>query len=540
MRLERDDTGGIAHFDRIAVAFLAVLFVAVYFHLPRQGDMWWPDTPRHALNGAFMLDFIRQMPLHHPTAFAYDYYRQWPALTILFYPPLFYVSLLPFYLVFGVSEASALMAETVWFFLLALGAFRLSRRWLGPAGALAVALVTVGTPQTFYWGQQVLLDIPGYAILVWAAKYALDYMDTDARRPLIVAAVLGVLAVWMKYNAAWFLLAMALAIVWVRGFKVLRERAIWQAALVGLVLLVPVLVLFHKFGTYDLQQAYTPRTKGPGLLTALTFYGAAMPKILSWPVVLLAALYVPLAAFVPRYRIDRASAVLLGIWLVLGYLFYSSVSLKEFRIALAIYFPMAVAAVLVVERSLSNLPWRGYVPLGLAAALMAFSFATVPAPYVTGMREAAQTIARVAPKQTNTAFWGRFDGTFVFGMRAYGNRPDMGIVRMDKILFRDAAVSLELGYKNNQMTDDQLYEMLKSLHVQYIVYQDGYLADDPSVRQLGALLATSRFREVTDIAMTSDYPFSYITHLHVYRMVEDVPQGRVSPQIQIKLLGISI
>jgi Dolichyl-phosphate-mannose-protein mannosyltransferase len=540
MRPERDDTGGIAHFDRIAVALLAVLFAGIYFHQPRQGDMWWSDAPRHALNGAFMLDFIRQMPLHHPVSFAYDYYRQWPALTILFYPPLFYVSLLPFYLLFGVSEASALIAETVWFFLLAWGAFRLSRRWLGPAGALAVALLLTAGPQTFYWGQQVLLDIPGYAILVWAAKYVLDYMDTGERRPLIVAAVLGVLAVWMKYNAAWFLLVMALSILVTRGFKVLRERAVIEATVIGLVLLTPVLVLFHKFGTYDLKQAYAPGQEGPGLLAALLFYGKAIPQILSWPVVLLASLYAAMASWQPRYRIDRNSAVLLGIWLVLGYLFYSSIALKEQRIALAIFFPMVVAAVLVIDRSLAGHSWRGYVPLALGAGLMAWSIATVPAPYVTGMRQAAQIVSRVAPKQTNVAFWGRFDGTFVFGMRAYGNRPDMGVVRMDKILFRDAAVSLELGYKNNRMSDAQLYEVLKALHAQYIVYQDGYLADDPNVRQLGALLATPGFREVETIAMTADYRFSPVTRLHIYRMNEEVPRGRVSPQIEIKLLGISI
>ncbi|HEX4271872.1 MAG TPA: hypothetical protein VHZ32_10815, partial [Rhizomicrobium sp.] len=302
----------------------------------------------------------------------------------------------------------------------------------------------------------------------------------------------------------------------------------------------PVLVLFHKFGTYDLKQAYAPGQEGPGLLAALLFYGKAIPQILSWPVVLLAALYAAMASWQARYRIDRNSAVLLGIWLVLGYLFYSSIALKEQRIALAIFFPMVVAAVLVIDRSLAGHSWRGYVALALGAGLMAWSIATVPAPYVTGMRQAAQIVSRVAPKQTNVAFWGRFDGAFVFGMRAYGNRPDMGIVRMDKILFRDAAVSLELGYKNNRMSDAQLYAVLKSLHAQYIVYQDGYLADDPNVRQLGALLATPGFREVETIAMTADYRFSPVTRLHIYRMNEEVPRGRVSPQIEIKLLGISI
>src|SRR6201993_545708 len=131
-----------------AFFFLGLLAITVvmYAGLPKHGDIWWSDASRNALNGAFVFDFLREAPFHHPIEFAYDYYRQWPTLTILFYPPLFYVVLAAVYAVLGVSEASALAAEFGFLLLLAWGAFRLSRHWLAPVRGLATALLIVGAP----------------------------------------------------------------------------------------------------------------------------------------------------------------------------------------------------------------------------------------------------------------------------------------------------------------------------------------------------------------------------------------------------------
>lgn len=111
--------------DRSVFFFFGLLAITIimYIKLPKHGDIWWSDASRNALNGAFVFDFLRETPFHHPVEFAYDYYRQWPALTILFYPPLFYVVLAAVYAVLGVSEASALVAEFAFLLLLAWGAF---------------------------------------------------------------------------------------------------------------------------------------------------------------------------------------------------------------------------------------------------------------------------------------------------------------------------------------------------------------------------------------------------------------------------------
>lgn len=525
--------------DAYALATLAVLLLGFFLHLPRHGDIWWMDASRHAMNGAFVLDFLRAMPFRHPVDFAYSYYVQWPALTILFYPPLFYVSLALGYALFGVSESSAILVEIVWLYVLAAGCFRLSRHWLGTGGALAVALTILAGQEVFYWGQQIMLDIPAYALVVWSAYHTVVYLQSHRKSALLLATILAVLAVWTKYNAVCFLIIMAIALLWERGIGMFREKATWQAIAVGLALFIPVVVLFFSFGRYNLTQAYA---MGSGFDRVREFlvYARLLPGVLSWPVIVLSIVFVVAATVQPRYRIDRPSAVLLIAWVVVMYLFYSTIHIKEPRHILMIGYPLALVAVLVVDRSLRGWRWRGTFEVSAAAALLLTTFLRVPIPYVSGMRAAATIVAKAAPHDTNVAVWCRYDGTFVFDMRAYGKRPDLGIVRLDKVLFRNVTVGFDRGYKSNHFDVDSLLGKMKALHVQYVVFQTGYMQDAAPVAVLAKLLATGAFVHVGSVKMAANYAFSPITTLQIYRLKEKLPPGRPNDKIQIGILGRSI
>jgi uncharacterized membrane protein len=107
--------------ERIVIAVVLVAAtLALLATAPDHGDFWLSDAPRHALNGAFVKDFIEAAPWHDPKTWAINYYLQYPALTILFYPPLFYFFEAAAFAVFGFSHLAAL--ATVSLFTLILGA----------------------------------------------------------------------------------------------------------------------------------------------------------------------------------------------------------------------------------------------------------------------------------------------------------------------------------------------------------------------------------------------------------------------------------
>ena len=123
-----------------------------------------------------------------------------------------------------------------------------------------------------------------------------------------------------------------------------------------------------------------------------------------------------------------------------------------------------------------------------------------------------------------------YDGTFTFAMRAYTKRPDLGRGgRLDKVLFKNLAVAFERGFTRENRTAAEIGKILVNLHVQYVVFQSGYMSDDPEVHQLDPLLHSPVYTEVATISMQANYPFSPITALHVFRLKQDVPRAGQAP-----------
>lgn len=532
-----------ASFDhRTYISILLAITLGMYFGLPKRGDIDWADASRHALNGAFVLDFIQQLPWRHPVEFAYDYYRQWPALTILFYPPLFYGVLAAVYSVLGVSEASALLTEVAFLFLLAWGAFRLSRHWLEPPSALAVALLLLGAPELAFWGRQIMLDVPAYAFLVWAAEFLVRHLQSGQRWTLFAAVICVVAAAYTKFNAIFFVVPIAISLAYAYGWRVLRQRAVMQAAALGGALLLPLVGIFFAFGSYNLDQAAALRGAEASRwsIAELSYYAGIMPSVISWPTLAFACLYVLALPFAPALRLARADTIFLGSWLLVGYAFYAMIAVKEPRHILFITYPLALAAVLAIDRTLAKTSLRYAVSLSFAGAILASTLITGTVPAVAGMREAAEAVAQLAPPETNVAFWGSHDGTFVYAMRAYSGRRDLGVVRLDKILLSEVAVYVEHGFKENAIKPDDLTGTLRDLHIQYVVFQTRYHDDLASVKALEEALGSDKFSEVERIPMTANYGKGYMADLVIYRMKAEVPRGRIAPSMQIKLLGRSL
>src|SRR5487761_310716 len=154
---------------------------------PLGGDFAWSDAPRHALNGAFLKDLIAALP-RHPVTWAESYYLQYPSLSILFYPPLFYVFEAAAFAVLGVTQFAAQATVALFYTLLGLGVYRLTRLWTSRPAAFGAALMLMGMPEVALWGRQVMLDIPAMAWLVWGIYAFARFLKFDRGRALALAA----------------------------------------------------------------------------------------------------------------------------------------------------------------------------------------------------------------------------------------------------------------------------------------------------------------------------------------------------------------
>src|SRR5271157_5060438 len=157
--MQQSSDGGWTESTRWDVICLLLLTIAVFLLFetsPRAGDFWWSDAPRHAMDGVFYHDLIRALPITNLKQWATDYYLQYPAVTVLFYPPLFALVEAVFFSLFGVSHAVAQLTVSAFFLATAYGAYFLTRRWVGRVAAFSTTLLFVGTPCMALWGRQVV------------------------------------------------------------------------------------------------------------------------------------------------------------------------------------------------------------------------------------------------------------------------------------------------------------------------------------------------------------------------------------------------
>ena len=454
--------------QRIVVSLVILAAVALLLATaPVNYDFVNSDSPRHALNGAFVLDAIRAFPWRDPMGYAADYYIRYPSLSIGFYPPFFYVVEAAVYAVIGVSHFAAQLTVALFALLLAGSAYRLGRLCLPRWPALAAALLLLGAPVIALWSRQVMLDIPADAVLLLAVYGFARYLRRQRWADLWLAAVAFVAALYIKFTVCFIAVPLAAALIARRGIRSVFDREIILPAVVALVLALPAVWLTYKFGAVNLDNLGGRAAGDPiDSLDRWTFYLRQLPLQLGWLPLLLA---VPGSVILWRRARDRAGTwlpVLLTTWFVWGYLFFSAIRVHETRHDLMILFPLILAAVSalaglppaprplvpqplvpqpLVPQPLVPLPLAPPRPVPLAslaalilgAGTLVWSVLT-PVPRVGGYAAITRKVAAVAPPDAIVLYSAFRDGNFVFAMRAIGNRPDIKVLRANKWLLHFA------------------------------------------------------------------------------------------------------
>lgn len=514
-----------------------ILFVSA----PLDGQFWWSDAPRHALNGAFIKDLIAAHPWHDPARWAMQYYVKYPALTILFYPPLFYLILAPFYAIFGVSEASAVFVVLLHAFALALGLYYLARRWLTPSLATLVGLSALAAPGMAEWSRQVMLEIPTLAYAVWGIVLLRLYADNGRRLPLYLGAFLMLCALYVKLNTAFIMPIAAAMLVVGRGGRLWRDRHAWIVAGLTVVGAVPLALMTLRFGAANVESvagitdAVVPRDSVAGW----TWYARQLPNELGWPLLLGAAMWPLAVVFRPRQgpRLDWPDAVLVLGWICVGYVFFSAIALKDSRYATQFIPPLLLVAMLAVARAL---PRRAATVVGIAlvAATAWQTWRFAPVPQVDGYREAAQWIAREAPKNAVVVFSGKRDGSFIFNMRTIESRRDISILRSDKLLL-EISVRRTLGVQQIDLTEQQIGDLLDKYGVSFVVAQDDFWTDLPVMARFQSVLRSPHFQQVAEIPVVANVP-TEDRNLRIYRNVHDVSSGPHTVDLNLPIIGETV
>jgi 4-amino-4-deoxy-L-arabinose transferase-like glycosyltransferase len=136
------------------------------------GNIVDTDAARHAMNGAFLHDMVREGELTSPVQYAKAYYGRYPALSLPYHPPLFPLVESVFFFGFGVNLVTARILVALFVAMAAVLLYHLILRT--HQSHLLAFLATA----TFFWinGSQrvaadVMLEFPSLALAIAALLF---------------------------------------------------------------------------------------------------------------------------------------------------------------------------------------------------------------------------------------------------------------------------------------------------------------------------------------------------------------------------------
>jgi len=455
----------------VALAAIAVLLTARGIS---DGDFRYSDASRHAMDGVFIHDFVRDLPesLYHPLDYAIRYYAHYPALgVVLYYPPFFAMVEAAFFAIFGISVFTAHLTVVAFAVLAVVMAYKLVSRIAGRRVAFLGAALFISLPTVVFWSRQVMLEMPTTAMILVATYFFYKYTELGRPRDAVWTALTTVAAMMTKQPAMFIVPAFGVYLLVRRRWDLLRCWGFWVGAGSTTVILVSYVIVLVRYSHY-----YSVAHVGQGFAHKLETTVAAWLAF-AGVLLIVAVIGAAVACLVWEWRRPQAP----GLWLlaIVAVVFFAGsvyAGARVPRYAMPVI-PLVVCFVPEVLRRmhvLARLPVFVAVAAGVLA-LAAVSFAQ-PVPIVRGYRDAAASILAHNGDKPFFLFDGVRDGDIIFYTRQMDPSRRLYALRGSKMLYTFASMK-QFGYQELVTTREELIRFIRDYGIRVVAVEDRDLAD---------------------------------------------------------------
>jgi hypothetical protein len=461
------ERGAFRKVHRVWVLPLALigLISVVILHGVHTGEFDYNvDEAQHGVTGLFLADAMHDLPVSHPIQYAYSYYAQYPAVSIVHWPPLFYVFEGLSFLVQGPSAFSARLTVALFAVLLLYNWFRLVEE-LQDAFTAAVSMAVLGLlPLMLLFEKAVMLEIPSLALVVCSIRYWIDYLDNGQKRSLYAFGLWLSAALLCKQTSVFVLLFCVLTLVATGKWDRLRNRdAAKVAALVSLLVGPFYGFMLVSQGSAVAQDLGSHQMVG---VARWTFYLRTLPRLFTAPLLALSVLGIALAK---RWNAKEQFSVMIC-WLVAGYATFTFFGQREERFAIY-WFPVLVYFAAGLLTQYFQLTRVRFAMRWLAVVVVCFLAArgwSYERPYISGYENVASRLVQTYGSGI-VLFDGRVPGNFVFYMRALDPHRQFLVLRKSLYVndVRPSATSQELVHSREDIMD-----LFKNLGIRFAVVSD--------------------------------------------------------------------
>ena len=386
-----------------------------------------------------------------------------------------------------------------------------------------------------------MLEIPTFAFLLWSAYFFVRYLDSARPRDLYLVIVFVVGAACTKQPAIFIALVYLLTLYHVYRNGMFRRKEVWWSAALLVLGILPLVVFTWLWGRANVQQAAGGGWVKHSRLSLTTWSYVARyewPHQLGWILLALAVVYCAGAAFHKQWRLPRPALFFFATWVLVGYVFFTMISVTSSRYTIFLIFPLVFFAVLAIVRGLPAKIAR-YVVLAFAVASFSYSLATNQVPYVSGYRAAARYVCSVAPPDSVVMFSGLRDGSFIFNVKSMPECKNITVIRADKLLLRVAIHRDLFGVQEFGVTEAEFREMLGHYGVHYIVVEPDFWADLKSMQMLIGLLHQDQFKLMTKVPIVSNREHIR-SELEIYENLGPLSRGKTQLRVEAPVSGIAV
>lgn len=511
---------------------LLILWIGVYLLFWRAldaGEFWWTDESRHAMNGVFFLDLWRDLPFQKPYEYALQYFAQYPALALNWYPPFFPVVESVFFALFGITESAGRMTVLMFALAGATAWYCWARPIWGRQAAALSCLLYLSAPGVVDWTRSVMLEVPAIAMIIigiWAFEHYLN--QPSFRRAAVAGLSLGCMLL-LKQTTVFILPALiAYALLTGRARLLWRREAAIAYVMVGIVGLalalhamkfgaVPVNALADQFGSNRAQLFSLRRW--------IHFWLALWD--VSGPALGIASL----AGILFRLRVKGAPQdLLLFLWVAASYLFTTVVvgsgEGNVPRYTMYALPALALLACMPLSRGILNnstIRLIAFVPLAMLAGWNVYATSVKPHPYVSGYERAAEFVARQEDPGM-ILFAGKHDGNFIFHLRALDPEKNKAVLRADKILV-SMSVHKAFGMVSYVESVEDVIALIDRFGVGLVVIESRDVVDFPEFKLLAKAVGDPRFRLINETPVLTNVPEFAGLSVKVYRYLDKKEQA---------------
>ncbi len=504
-----------------------------------RGEFYHPDEARHAMDGVFIYDLIKDHP--HPSKlvdYAVQYYGRYPAIAIGHYPPFFGIVEAILFGIFGISVFSARLGVFSFLIVGSIFLYRFLREMYYPQKIIPLfsVLFYMTTPFVVYLSKSVMLEVPTMTMIILSIYYFHRYLDSGRISYIYIFTFFSALALLTKQISvfilplffAWFLLS--------RKYYLLRGSHLWINIGIFAVFLSIYGFFIYRYNRFNFLQVFGNYIKFPSRWSAESwlYFIKMVFKVYLTPVLSITSLA---GLILVLFRFEKREAIFI-IWFFVSYIFFSYIVHKEPRMNFYWIPCFCIFSSLFIRKIFRKNNFIAvFALLGIFLYQFVLAFHT-QVPLVSGYRRCAQFVSGLG--KGNILFNGWLNGNFIFFVRQNDTYKQRIILRASKMISVFASTK-SIYYKDLLISKREIKKMIKDCGVRYVVIESRIWEDTRGFKALRQLLSEDReFVLLRRVPLTTTHRLLRGVSLLVYEYKGYEPPKRDYVDLEIFLVGRKI